>query len=291
MASWPEWPQAKKDRALRVCKLIVRKDSEDHLSDVLRWGSGFHYGGGWIVTNSHVVGPDASNLPRMWVEFLEKDGDGPTVWKKIPPKHRVCFFARLRRQHPQADVRDFDIAVFNMIEDYGMTVAMIDVPKERPPQPNFTSYCIHYGHINGGCPNQPRLSDREQSEVLCIDEANAMVLCRNRVSTVGGSSGSPVFNSENDELVGVHFSGNEQNMTGYAVHFKIVHEFLTKLIPAISYVRRLNGCIATYLQVTDGPLRERALQSVRQEEQGLLHALGEFPWPVELKNVPPEHLP
>ena len=285
MASWPEWPQAKKDRALRVCRLIVRKDSEDHLSDVLGWGSGFHYGGGWIVTNSHVVGPDASNLPRMWVEFLEKDGDGRLVWKKIPPKHRVCFFARLRRQHPQADVRDFDIAVFNMIEDYGMMVAMVDVPKERALRRNFTSYCIHYGHINDGCPDQPQLSDGEQSEVLHI-QANAVVLRRSPVSTVGGSSGSPVFNSENDELVGVHFSGNDKTMTGYAIHFQTVRDFLNKLIPVISHVRTLNNYTATYFKMTDGPLKEEQVPRIRQLTQGILDKLREIPWPVELNNVP-----
>ena len=110
MANWIAWPQAKIDRAFGVCRLVVRKDPEDRSSDVYSWGSGFHYGGGWIVTTSHVVGQDASNLPRMWVEFLEQHGDGPTVWKQMPPKHRVCFLARLRGQHPQADVRDFDIA-------------------------------------------------------------------------------------------------------------------------------------------------------------------------------------
>lgn len=295
MENWLAWPKVKSDRARRVCRLVVRSDLKDPLSDVRSWGSGFRYGGGWIVTNSHVVGQDASNVPRMWVEFLEQHEGGVPVWRQMPPQHRVCFFVRLRGQHLQADVRDLDIAVFNMSEDDGKAVAMNDgnlaaVPlEERTHQLNFTSYCIHYGHINGGCPDQPQLSDGEQSEVLYINEANHMVLRRNRVSTVGGSSGSPVFNSENGELVGVHFSGTAE--TGYAVHFQIVRAFLRYLIPAIADVQRLNECIATYLQMDDGHLREEMLQRIRQLEQGLLVQLREFPWQVELRNVPPQPLP
>ena len=46
-----------------------------------------------------------------------------------------------------------------MSEDDGLTIARNDIPLagvplvERAPQPNFTSYCIHYSHINGGCPD------------------------------------------------------------------------------------------------------------------------------------------
>ena len=179
-----------------------------------------------------------------------------------------------------------------MSEDDGMTVAMNDIPlgavlfKEWPPQLHkFPSYCIHYGRINDGCPDQPQLSDGEQSEVLQI-QANAMVLRRSQVSTVGGSSGSPVFKSKTGELVGVHFSGNEQTRTGYAVHFKIVRDFLRKLIPSISDVRRLNDYIATYLQMTDGPLRNEMLQRIGELKQRLLQELRALPWSVELINVP-----
>ena len=239
------WSEAQRQRALRVCRLVIRKDLKDGSSPAIAGGSGFHYGGGWIVTNSHVVGDEAGDLPQMWVEFYDPQADPP--WKQMPPKHRVCFFVRLNTGQGQGAVAsDCDIAVFQMKSEDGdvtehIAEAMNDGPlravhlggNEIPDK--FQSYCIHFGNNNGYCPDLPQLSDGEMSQVIEFND-NAKVLQREQVSTTGGSSGSPVFTSTG-VLAGVHFGGN--GTTGIAVHFEIVFRLLDKLRLGIASVERL----------------------------------------------------
>lgn len=285
MANWSE-PQ--RQRARRVCRLVVRENTKDGSSGVRAWGSGFHYGGGWIVTNSHVVGDEAINVPRLWVEFYDPQADPP--WKQMPPKHRVCFFVRLNTGQGQGAVASHcDIAVFQMKSADGdvtehIAEAMNDGPLRavhlggnKIPD-KFQSYCIHFGNNNGDCPDLPQLSDGEMSQVIEFNN-NAKVLLRKQVSTTGGSSGSPVFTSTG-ELAGVHFGGN--GTTGIAVHFEIVFDLLRMLIGVISDVRSLNTWVHN-LQKVDATFRSATMQRIEECVQRLQQSLRALPWPVDLR--------
>ena len=52
------------DKAARARAAACRLDILNADPGQIHGGTGAHYGGGWMLTNSHVVGADAGNLKR-----------------------------------------------------------------------------------------------------------------------------------------------------------------------------------------------------------------------------------
>lgn len=57
------------DKAARARAAACRLDILNADPGQIRGGTGAHYGGGWMLTNSHVVGADAGNLKRIRLTF------------------------------------------------------------------------------------------------------------------------------------------------------------------------------------------------------------------------------
>ena len=66
------------EMAKRVCRIdYVTKGGEV----VEPEGSGFHYGGGWIITNSHVVGVNGASVPLLRFTFNDVEGAEPMIFE------------------------------------------------------------------------------------------------------------------------------------------------------------------------------------------------------------------
>lgn len=220
------------------------------------FGSGFHYGGGWIVTNSHVVGRHAEDLPLISVEFTKvivNPNTDPPQHLVFPPCPRVCFFKRIRYLANGApDNERIDLAFFWVGGEpqYSALSSSTVVMGRNVPDvgsPAFNTYCLH--HRDGGALQRSPPSPPTFESATVVDGVaeNTVFIRRNNVTTGPGSSGSPVFHANTNEVVALHFSGQnmDEDPHGYdtphsskAISFDLVRDILGKLVPAIAQLPR-----------------------------------------------------
>ena len=134
-----------------MCRLVFAKGS----------GSGFHYGNGWIVTNSHVVGPDAGNVPSMVVHFTNG-----RVNLVVPARPRRCYFIDIDYKSGEADFQHADVAMFQLTDDemrvstavHGVdqlpsmthaSVGAVRLTEPAPVQVGDYLRCLHHGGGSG----------------------------------------------------------------------------------------------------------------------------------------------
>jgi hypothetical protein len=233
---------------MRVCR-IEQINAE---GKVVGGGTGFHYGGGWIVTNSHVVGRNSQDLRLSRITFEHSQPR-----RVFQPRDRVCFFVDITYDaHGSADCENPDIAVFWLEEEELQSTlpAMNDtalraVPVNTPPpelKKGSQLRCLHYGWGAGDHPPTIML-DSASERVTAVEHCATKldIAWRNGASTSGGSSGAPVFTCGTGELVGVHFAGAGD--VALAVVFDTtVRAILQSLILKIASVRSIKGIIAVH---------------------------------------------
>ena len=244
-----------------VCRLVTRDGS----GAMTGGGTGFHYGNGWIITNSHVVRKDekdecASNLSKLWVEFLDRD--------RLPPQERLCFFVKIR-SGSAADFDNPDVAIFHLTDDemkilqhnlslpattdfpLGMIPNIFKIPADSPtppPEIGAETICFHYGWIdNEPPPDQAHVANHERTSNVYPEGTHFI---RTRVNTCKGSSGAPVFYASTGRLIGVHFAGDGTRAS--AISFpRIVYPFVNKLISGIAETRLLLDYVSLSRKATD----------------------------------------
>jgi len=90
----PAMLEQRRARERTVCQLqLVRQDPRNPLCQVSEWGSGFHYGGGWIVTTGGVAGVNGVNVPNLWVYLYAPTPENRgQVWRIFHPRPRLCIY-------------------------------------------------------------------------------------------------------------------------------------------------------------------------------------------------------
>jgi len=251
--------QRKTDQKKCVCRLErMHSDGKTVLDGA--GGTGFHYGGGWIITNSHVVGPNAQHLHELRITFDNADGK-----PRYAPKRRVCFFTDIKYNGNLADFKTADVAFVLLDtedEKKGLPPAMnnknIWVPLEPRASPKIDdrTYCFHYGW-RGDPARPPEAIVESPDEVVEATYGNGLVrdptiLDRKSVTTSGGSSGAPVFSLAGGYLVGVHFAGWSTN--GSCLDFNTsTREIAGILVSKAADLNRLKDLLSVFNQnLSDG---------------------------------------
>lgn len=103
---------------------------------------------------------------------------------------------------------------------------------------------------------------------------------RSGVQTSGGSSGSPVFDTQSHQLVGVHFAGS--GATGLAVAFSpTVEEFLNQVLVAISMSTRLQEYLTLARTMTNpSPALQQSMQQAISKVEAML--VAKLPYKVQI---------
>lgn len=186
-------------------------------------GTGFHLGGGWIMTALHVISDES-----MRAEHVSEASFHFPAKPEIGAISRTCIFSNFRDApvypHPSQNIVK-DLALIYVQEllqpEYNTITGLVNAFQE-PPQPGNRVYLVHFGGIDGGGDQTPQQFSVNGSVIL-EQEVN-LSLSGNRYSTHNaycrpGSSGAPllVFRKKTKKflLAGVHFAGGKS--TGYAL--------------------------------------------------------------------------
>ncbi len=126
------------------CVVLIESFS-DNMENRTGHGTGFHYGGGWIITNSHVVGKDAENLRHCTIKFLL---NGEQIQLSARRRRSFQKITHTLEGHDQIHhVGDLDIAIFMLDDDEkkpgSTTVVIKDLPDVKK---DSRTVCYHYGN-------------------------------------------------------------------------------------------------------------------------------------------------
>ncbi len=149
-------------------------------------GTGFHVGGGRIVTNNHVV-PDAETAARSQVEFNFQRGPGGAMETSTILPVNAAGFATM-----PVPLDCSVLTVDGPMEPWGA------VALSAAPVPNVGDPVSIIQHPLGG----EKQIAVTANEVLAVDAPRLIYL----TDTLGGSSGSPVFNDD-WQVVALHRAG------------------------------------------------------------------------------------
>lgn len=190
-------------------------------------GTGFHLGGGWIMTALHVI----SDEKTMGAEYVSASSFHFPTMPVIEAASRPCVFSNFRgvvAEDPTEDtVKDLTLIYVPELDqaEYN-TIRGLNNPYQAPPQPGDRVYLVHFGEIDGGGDQTPQQFS-VNGKVTPGQEVNHP--SGNRYSTHSaycreGSSGAPLllYRKKRREflLAGVHFAGSETDAnTGYALWF------------------------------------------------------------------------
>lgn len=277
-------------RLRTTCRLFkIRQDPINSSSEVIERGSGFHYGGGWIVTTSRIAGVNAANVPSLWVQLYEPVSETPgQVWRTFPPRRRFCVYLHIAGQ---ADVRDYDIVAFQVHVGEGNNIiqGLNDVPGAVPfeaelPPPMFDTYCIHYG-AGAAMPDEPQVTEARYSIVPgfifslrnspwpSLQNSQWPLFYQTPAAVGNGSSGAPVFDT-NDQFIGVHLG------RGFIVSFVVVRLFMMKILSLIANVKRRNEYKSMLQNPKLGSLRHDTNRRCEECETRIQDNLRAMPWPM-----------
>ena len=292
-ALWPD--QA---RVRTACRLFIRQDPTDSSSEVIGWGSGFHYGDGWIVTTGRVAGVNAANVSSLWVQLYEPVPETPgQVWRTFPPRRRFSVYLHIAGQ---ADFRDYDIVAFQLhLGEENTIQGITDVPGAIPlvaqqfPS-TFAAYCIDYGADAGAAmPDVPQVTRAQYSIVPgsifplrnspwpSLQNSQWPLFYQTPVAARNGSSGAPVFGASG-QFVGVHFIFRRQ---GFIVSFAFVHLFMINIKNHLGKnLQRLRDCESILPNRLTGPLRFTTKTHIADYKKRIQQNLRAMPWPMRCHN-------
>ena len=270
-------------RERTACRLgLVRQNP--NLS--IEWGSGFHYGGGWIVTTGGVAGVNGVNIPNLWVCLNAPAPENPyQMWRTLRPRPRfgICLHvseqAELQRVFGGTNV--CDIVAFQLDPDElnNVSAGITGVPGALPFPiqllPNtFDTFCIH------GATGMLQLIGARYS-AMPIQSQCGPVLYQASAAAGIGSSGAPVFNSAG-QFVGVHCV-NERGY-GFIVSSVVVRYFMMRIIPISVDVQRWHE-LRNMLENPSLPhhIRTTTVQHCENIVRGIDRALTAMPWSMNLR--------
>lgn len=281
-ALWPD--QA---RVRTACRLFIRQDPTDSSSEVIGWGSGFHYGDGWIVTTGRVAGVNAANVSSLWVQLQEPVPETPgQVWRTFRPRRRFSVYLHTAGQ---AYFLDYDIVAFQLhLGEENIIQGLTDVPGAIPseaqqfPSP-FTAYCIDYGAgVGAAMPDVPHVTEARYSIVPGyifplrnspwpgLQNSQWPSFYQTPAAWRNGSSGAPVFGASG-QFVGVQFISERQ---GFIVSFVFVHQFMINIKNHLGKnLQRLRDCPRFTNETRIADYMERIQQN-----------LIAMPWPMSYHN-------
>jgi S1-C subfamily serine protease len=234
-------------------------------------GSGFHFGGGWVITNSHVVGPNADLLNLSRITF-----PNDRIVRVFSPLRRVCFLVDIKCEGDGgADLSTADLAMFLIRgeeHEYGLPAAMNDQSDSHPVIVPFDvedsvrlvcgmqTTCFHYGWgANQKPPTNLLVSFNEVVEKVVEGRGEVpSIVFRANATTSGGSSGAPVFDQASLQLIGVHFADGDGS--ALAVHFSTtVRGILSALACCLFPVQSIQDIVASPILP---PQREASLREL-----------------------------
>jgi len=140
-------------------------------------GTGFHIRGGWVITNSHVIGQNGVNLPRMRITF--DNVASPIIFQ---PRGRPCFFQAIdHKQDRSVDLKNPDVALVYLgweDEAFGLPAMNTWFPATgASPKKGDRTYCLHYGWRHGQRPGSIIYSLNEEVTNV-IDSKTTITVCR-----------------------------------------------------------------------------------------------------------------
>lgn len=247
-----------------ACRLrLVRQDPNNPSSQVTEWASGFHYGGGWIVTANGIAGVDGADVSNLWVYLcVPTEGNAGQPWREFPPTQRLCFCLRLSENaqlQRESSGGVCDIVAFELSKDErsSMSTSMNcirgnDDLQFPQTQSNFGTFCAHFGvgvPMAVPMPDQPQWTGAQYSITpnsglirlgsspwQKYEGTQWPMLYRTPVAAGRGSAGAPVFTTEGI-FMGVHFMNKHGE--GFVLSFVVVYLFMTEISPSIANVHRL----------------------------------------------------
>jgi hypothetical protein len=192
-------PQAVQDKRAAVCIINVAEKFMPYGGSQLQeagWsGTGFHFGNGWVITNSHVAG-DALSLAAAKFTFTEfpdpagQEVEGSRPCLTLQPSSRVAVIFHIP---DQAELSQLDIALVYCPELTALArpLPTLATPDSPTLQEVGQGYCLHHA---GGNP------------ALQCDEIRSEGGIKFIPALAGGSSGGPLL-THDGKLMGINFAG------------------------------------------------------------------------------------
>jgi hypothetical protein len=247
-----------------VCKIEVAVCEE--------WtGTGFHLGGGWVMTNYHVIVDDEAKEETFRVS--EASFKFPGIAETITAKRRPFICTRFEKWNEDAKGRSTrkDLALIYVPElleknspVLGLYNYLENVEDEYPPIGQEVCL-LHYG---GSGEEQFSFGRITKTDAIHAEEEWKNFYVHNAYCP-DGSSGAPLlwFN-ENGDLVpcGVNYMGPENNEVGHALPFRRRHWICDTVTFASEIVgnRIARYKVLAKLVKNDEDIRKRALEEYRR---------------------------
>mmetsp|Transcript_31342 Transcript_31342/g.82117 ORF Transcript_31342/g.82117 Transcript_31342/m.82117 type:complete len:323 (-) Transcript_31342:153-1121(-) len=235
--------------------LEFRKDQTGIVLTENGHATGFHYGGGWIVTAGHVM--HDTSMDQLLIQFPGR--------RVIQPNPRTCFYFHVRNDG-RVDTDIPDIAVFKIFgggKDLpdGMTHGGENAPVKTPSlkeakegrrlQSPRKTYTLHFGGGEAATDRPVQVSFNETPLPQLAQPP--FVDCRSTHTSAAegsvmpspGASGGPVFDHDSNDLVGVHIAGKPTSEnTSESLHmnsstlFNLLDKVLFRLMARVEIVQR-----------------------------------------------------
>ena len=230
-----------------VCRIDVDGNPE---------GTGFHLGGGWILTNQHVIccrDEERSNASSASFTFPSRT---------IPPAARDVVFSYFQDPEGTTAVHDSrkDLALIH-VKEISPLIDEDDVPVQnrvhipglvcpfqKPPKEGDRVFLVHYGDGVEDKRNPPQQFSVSDNEVcFSVENEHGNRFSVHTAHSRHGSSGAPllVFNEEQNKFLvaAVHYAGPESaeiiDSPGFALWYAKKHEWLQDTVPVASLIVKI----------------------------------------------------
>jgi hypothetical protein len=279
-------------KLLHLARGVCRVELPANRDGTARWGTGFHYGGGWVVTNAHGL-TSSEIVAKARFVFFSEDGS-PIVFNALPRPGLRVKIASTRRADPTDHTPDLAAVKLGTWTQYGRPESDLDEHERMeqsmvndlpifasPPDDWVEEHWDEDGQIVPPQPIYPTVKPNDAVYLLHFSKAPTPGFAPLQISYPGrvtescdrrivsdvysrqAASGSPLLNISL-KLVGVHYMSSEGGLSA-AVPLPQLVVFLSKLqqayVPFETY--------EAYASVQHGGAEEIARRVSRELQQQL----------------------
>jgi len=260
-------PKDQREALFKTGESVCRIDINGHPE-----GTGFHLGGGWILTNQHVIcceDEERSNASSASFVFPHRT---------IESDPRDVVFAYFQDPEGTTAVRDSrkDLALIHVKEISPLTdedvplqdrvcVPGLLYPFQEPPEEGDRVFLIHYGDgVEEKCDPPQQFSVSDNEVCLSFENEHGNRLSVHTAHSRPGSSGAPllVFNEKEKKFLvaAVHYAGPPKlaeiiDSPGFALWYAN-HEWLQNTVPVAGKIGIIHkNCDPSLWKMPDSALK------------------------------------
>jgi len=224
------------DTGKGVCRIEISEDQP--------LGTGFYLGGGWVMTNRHVIQVDNDNRTlASTVSFVFPEG-------RVGPDERDMIIAHTidppGTSILEERVKDIALIYVRELEDPNIKLlptALYKLP-DKDPVAGKSVYLIHYGNGIDSLPIPQQFSVKDSALFLLFTNPCDNCMFVHTAHSRPGASGAPLlaFNDEKNDIIviGINFARAPQHMfidsPAFALQFHGGH-WIRKAWPVSSRLR------------------------------------------------------